>query len=282
MPILRVCVCWIVCLTNQKPFASVRFTDVQPPNPDCIVCSEKPSVLLKVDTGKVTIKSFRDDILIKSLNMINPDVTEENKGIILISSEEGETECNDDKLLRELGVVDGCILKADDFFQNYELTITVLHRDVERDDAAPFEVIVDPSVLKPLAAGKNGANGDATDSAEDGASAAKKPKLDVISADDNDDDDLCIVDDDDAAAVDHPTPPMDTDTPGPSGAASSSSSGNGSADEPAAGSSSSSAIKSPPKKRKTAAGEAEPVAKRPKVDDSDSDDDDDVVLIDED
>ena len=55
--------------------------------------------------------------------MIAPDVEVEGKGIILISSEEGETEGNNDKFLKDLGIVDGSILTCDDFLQSYTLKV---------------------------------------------------------------------------------------------------------------------------------------------------------------
>ena len=60
-----------------------------------------------------------------NLNMIAPDVEVEGKGIILISSEEGETEANNDKFLKDLGLVDGSILTCDDFLQSYTLKVRV-------------------------------------------------------------------------------------------------------------------------------------------------------------
>lgn len=80
--------------------------------------------------------------------MMNPDVMLDGKGVIVISSEEDETECNEPKLLKELSIVDGCILKVDDFFQNYELTITVLHISTKHDEPH-FEIIADMDAIKP-------------------------------------------------------------------------------------------------------------------------------------
>jgi ubiquitin-like 1-activating enzyme E1 B len=56
--------------------------------------------------------------------MVAPDVEVEGKGIILISSEEGETDANNDKFLKDLGLVDGSILTCDDFLQNYTLKVS--------------------------------------------------------------------------------------------------------------------------------------------------------------
>lgn len=107
-------------------------TALMKPNPKCIVCSPKPEVVIRIDTKRVTVKQFRDDVLIKALNMIDPDVIVDGKGVILISSEEGETECNNDKILADMEIVDGCILKVDDFFQDYELSVIITHEDVDR------------------------------------------------------------------------------------------------------------------------------------------------------
>ncbi len=85
------------------------------------MCASKTEVVLKVDSNHVIVKELRDEILKKNLNMLNPDVML-GKGVIVIviviSSKEGETECDKSKLLKDLSIVDKCILKVDDFFQN--------------------------------------------------------------------------------------------------------------------------------------------------------------------
>jgi ubiquitin-like 1-activating enzyme E1 B len=146
---------------------------LEPPNPNCYVCADKPEVTLKVDTGVVTVKELRDEILIKAMNMVKPDVMLDGKGIIVISSDEDETEDNEEKLLKDLFIVDGCILKVDDFFQNYELTVTVIHKIAERDEPR-FEVVAGKDVLKPQAEepsepqpGPSGVNGSKTYESDD-------------------------------------------------------------------------------------------------------------------
>lgn len=236
-------------LTNKN------FAGLVGPNPKCIVCSPKPEIVLKLDCTKVTVKALRDDILIKALHMVTPDVIVDGKGTILISSDEDETECNNDKFLKDLQIVDGCILKVDDFFQNYELTITIVHKDVGREDSALFEVIADPDILKPEsgtnsngelenASDKANSNGTTDSTAHtDGPSPPKMAKTVEVKDEDND---IEIIEDDDIAMA-------------------------------SGSSSSTSAIKSPPKKRKTGSDE-EPAAKRPKTVDSD----DDLILIEDD
>ncbi|XP_062545984.1 SUMO-activating enzyme subunit 2 [Armigeres subalbatus] len=216
---------------------------LNPPNPKCYVCAAKPEVTLKVDTKNVTVKELRDDILIKALNMLNPDVILDGKGTIVISSEEGETDCNNDKKLEQLQIVDGCILKVDDFVQNYELTVTVIHKDPARDES-PFDIVADPDSLKPKddedqktddaqpsTSGKNGT------SEASSSSAAGNGTVD-------DDDDMCIIEE-------------DAEKPSTSGAV--------------AGPSSSGS-----EKRKIEDSEG-PSTKKPRV--SNDDDDDDLIVI---
>lgn len=159
------------------------------PNPKCIVCSEKPQVVVKIDTNRVTVKQFRDEVLVKALNMIEPDVITEGKGLVLISSEEGETDCNNDKKLCELDVVDGCILKVDDFVQQYELTVIITHKEVEREGDL-FEIIADPDSLKPTDVEEKK---EAEKEPDNGEPKAKKARHDEPKEDS--DDDLCIIED---------------------------------------------------------------------------------------
>uniref|UniRef100_U5EXW5 SUMO-activating enzyme subunit n=1 Tax=Corethrella appendiculata TaxID=1370023 RepID=U5EXW5_9DIPT len=184
------------------------------PNPKCYVCAAKPEVVLKVDTKVVTVKELRDDILIKALNVINPDVVLDGKGVIVISSEEGETDCNNDKKLEELSIVDGCILKVDDFFQNYELSITIVHKDAQRDEAN-FEIIADLDSLKPKVDEEKDA--EQQPSTSNGSSSKKdtngEPKASTSHAAniDDDDDDMCIIEDD--KQIDHDQPSTSSITP---------------------------------------------------------------------
>ncbi|ETN64121.1 ubiquitin-activating enzyme E1 [Anopheles darlingi] len=169
------------------------------PNPKCYVCGAKPEVILQVDTKNVTIRELRDDILIKTLNMVSPDVILDGTSVIVISSEEGETDSNNEKKLAELYIVNGCVLKADDFLQNYELTITVLHKDPGREEAS-FAIVADPDSLKPKELVEVDKVTDAADdqqpstsSAQNGGpSHAKKARIAVQDSDD----DMYIVEDD--------------------------------------------------------------------------------------
>ncbi|BFZ19816.1 hypothetical protein BsWGS_22855 [Bradybaena similaris] len=119
------------------------------PNPKCYVCSAKPECNVVLNTTKTTIRALQDKILKGHLNMIAPDVEiDDGKGTIIISSEEGETEENNDKFLSDFGVGNNTRLKCDDFLQNYNLIVTVVH--VEKlDQEKEFEVVGDLSDFHP-------------------------------------------------------------------------------------------------------------------------------------
>ncbi|XP_023295658.2 SUMO-activating enzyme subunit 2 [Lucilia cuprina] len=177
------------------------------PNPNCYVCAAEPAIHLRVDTKRMHIKEFRDEVLIKTLNMVNPDVIVDAKGVVVISSEEGETECNEGKLLSEMEIVDGVLLKCDDFFQNYELSIIIMHIDAERDEPM-FEVIADKNQLKPKeekeATSANEKENGKNDDMADGPSTSKKARISEVIEDD--DDDLCVIEEDDDDVVEIKVP----------------------------------------------------------------------------
>ncbi|CAG9832813.1 unnamed protein product [Diabrotica balteata] len=162
-------------------------------NPNCYVCSHSPSVNVFVNTTVMTVKEFETEILQKNLNMVAPDVVLDGKGLVVISSEEGETEVNEKKILKDIGIVDGTILKCDDFLQNYALTITVNHYEVKEKDDPPYKIVANAEDLKAKENGEQ--NGE-----KNGKS--KADTKDEVS----DDDDLMVVgeeDDDEAEEVDN-------------------------------------------------------------------------------
>merc|ERR1719268_221505 len=112
--------CKTVYLRRQpNPRKRILVTEaLEPPNPKCYVCASKPEVHVKLNMETFTLKNFEDRILKGALNMVAPDAEVEGKGVVLISSEEGETECNNDKCLQEFGLMDGAVLSCDDFLQN--------------------------------------------------------------------------------------------------------------------------------------------------------------------
>jgi len=135
--------------TQPNPRKKILVTEaLEPPNPKCYVCCEKPEVNVKLNLETFTIKMFEERILKGALNMVAPDAEIDGKGVILISSEEGETDCNNDKFLKDFDLVDGSVLSCDDFLQNYTLKVYLWHAD-KLEDGADFLVTGDKDQLKP-------------------------------------------------------------------------------------------------------------------------------------
>ncbi|XP_046663163.1 SUMO-activating enzyme subunit 2 [Homalodisca vitripennis] len=126
---------------NPRGLIIVPEKHLEPPNPKCYVCSPKPTVALAVDTQKMTVKELEEAVLKKALNMVAPDVRlDDGTGSIIISSEEGETDHNNNKTLAEVGVSDQTVMMVDDFLQNYELVVVVSHKE-EFPEGLTFEVV---------------------------------------------------------------------------------------------------------------------------------------------
>lgn len=152
-----------------------------PPNPKCYVCAPQPFINIELDVETMLVREFQNLVLKGSLNMIAPDVILDGKGVLVISSEEGETEMNDEKKLSELGIVDGSILKADDFLQNYELTICINQKAVDPKADAIFKILTDTSDIK---AKPEASNGNGT---KNGAEHMGESSTSGMQQDDNDD-----------------------------------------------------------------------------------------------
>ncbi|KAK2583700.1 hypothetical protein KPH14_009622 [Odynerus spinipes] len=209
---------------NHRNQLLVPEKNVNPPNPKCYVCAPMPQAVLVADTSKMTIRELDELVLKNRLNMIAPDVMIDGKGTVVISSEEGETEENNSKVLEELGIKDGAILKVDDFHQNYSLTVTIVHRERPsiKDESPDFLILANEEDLMPKEESNDPekpstSNGEADVSSEDAimivetevttalhADSAKKRKPDTVEndilpkkrkTDINNGDDISIVED---------------------------------------------------------------------------------------
>ncbi|KAG8562432.1 hypothetical protein GDO81_015675 [Engystomops pustulosus] len=113
--------------------------------------------------------------------MVAPDVQiEDGKGTILISSEAGETEANNNRKLSDFGIRNGTRLQADDFLQDYTLLINVLQsEELEKD--VEFEVVGDAPEKAPQKPLEEGAKG-ITNGSDDGAqpSTSTAPEQDDV------------------------------------------------------------------------------------------------------
>ncbi|XP_064466658.1 SUMO-activating enzyme subunit 2-like [Ornithodoros turicata] len=124
-------------------------TDLDKPSPKCYACSSKAEIFVNLNTRHVTLQVLEDKILKEHLHMWAPDVeVDDGKGTILISSEEGETEGNREKRLADLRVTHGTRLRCDDFLQNFQLVINIVHKD-SLEDGKEFEIVGDVSQPEP-------------------------------------------------------------------------------------------------------------------------------------
>ncbi|KAK3536027.1 hypothetical protein QTP70_025512 [Hemibagrus guttatus] len=160
------------------------------PNPNCYVCASKPEATIKLNVHKVTVQSLQDKILKEKFGMVAPDVQiEDGKGTILISSEEGETEANNAKLLSDFGIRNGSRLQADDFHQDYTLLVNVVHCE-EMPKDVEFEVVGDaPEKAPPTSAPEqdnsitNGNKDSAQPSTSTKAAAAEEDDILIVDSD---------------------------------------------------------------------------------------------------
>ncbi|KAI9555299.1 hypothetical protein GHT06_017814 [Daphnia sinensis] len=140
---------------NSKPNALNKViapSSLDSANPKCYVCSPHPEVTVLLNVSQMTVQSFEDKVLRGALHMISPDVmVDDGKGTVLISSEEGETTENMTKVLSDFNISDGTRLRCEDFHQEYDLNITIIHRE-NLEENREFSVIADPSQLQPKAA----------------------------------------------------------------------------------------------------------------------------------
>ncbi|MEE6522770.1 hypothetical protein FKM82_021388 [Ascaphus truei] len=123
--------------------------------------------------------------------MVAPDVQiEDGKGTILISSEEGETDANNNKKISDFGIRNGSRLQAEDFLQDYTLLINILHgEDLGKD--VEFEVVGDAPDKAPPKPAEQSAKS-ITNGSDDGA----QPSTSTA----QEQDDVLIVDSDEESA----------------------------------------------------------------------------------
>lgn len=117
---------------NHKPNVKKRLIvpcALDKPNPNCYVCTDRPEVTVTVNIDLCTPLVLQTAILCANLQMSAPDVelADGRGGVIIISSEPGETDAIQKRTLRCLGVRHGSRLVCDDFLQNYQLVLNVKH-----------------------------------------------------------------------------------------------------------------------------------------------------------
>jgi len=108
-----------------------------PPNEKCFVC-QKNSRIVELDTNAWTLRRFIDDILLKRLGFVNPDLCIEGvqkKNYV----EWGDEDMPDDYYTRKIsdpsiGITANARVSIDDFSQKMEATLVVTHKEFEEKE----------------------------------------------------------------------------------------------------------------------------------------------------
>lgn len=137
---------------NKQPSPTKKLiipAQIVGPSPKCYTCASKAELYVSLNIKLMTLGVFEDKVLKEQIRMAAPDVElDDGKGTILISSEEGETDGNRATHLANLGVLNGSRLRCDDFLQNFQVTINIVH-DESKTDVAAFEITGDMSQPEP-------------------------------------------------------------------------------------------------------------------------------------
>ncbi|KAL5106654.1 SUMO-activating enzyme subunit 2 [Taenia crassiceps] len=108
------------------------------PNPNCLVCSgaQTQELRLHCNPAAMRLVHLKENVLMKHLGMIAPDVEIEGKGIILISSDDDETEDIEQETLFDFNLFgEGCPrLRCDDFRQNMTFYLRIISGSRSGDD----------------------------------------------------------------------------------------------------------------------------------------------------
>ncbi|CAH8610905.1 E1 ubiquitin-activating protein uba2 [Schistosoma haematobium] len=111
------------------------------PNPSCLVCSDSvrnSQLHLLCAPELLTLRILRDRILVRHLGMLAPDVEVPDRGIILISSDEDETDEETlNKTLADFKLTHGTCLQCDDFRQDFTIQLILSCISVELANALP-------------------------------------------------------------------------------------------------------------------------------------------------
>lgn len=116
--------------------------------------------------------------------MSAPDVTNESTGDLIISSEDDETDHLEGKTMAELGMIHCARLTCDDFLQNFNVLINIVHTEEKLADGIEFEVkgeLPKPSTEE--------------ETKETNGKESQAPSCS------QDSDDMCIIDDDELVVI---------------------------------------------------------------------------------
>ncbi|KAM7533163.1 hypothetical protein Aperf_G00000122290 [Anoplocephala perfoliata] len=128
---------------HRQPAGFGRFLSTcrpEKPNPKCLVCSDGPTpeIRLYCNPEELRLIQLKEEVLIKRLGMIAPDVEIEGTGSIIISSDGDETKDIEQKTMADFQVTENGVhrLRCDDFRQSMTFFLRVFTRHTSRDEVA--------------------------------------------------------------------------------------------------------------------------------------------------
>ncbi|VUZ55145.1 unnamed protein product [Hymenolepis diminuta] len=128
---------------HRQPAGFGRFlTTCRPgkPNPKCLVCSDGPmqEIRLYCNPEEMKLIQLKDEVLIKRLGMIAPDVQIEGNGSIIISSDGDETKDIELKTLANFKITGDGVhrLCCDDFRQSMTFFLRIFTKQASREESA--------------------------------------------------------------------------------------------------------------------------------------------------
>ncbi|PRP83857.1 hypothetical protein PROFUN_08888 [Planoprotostelium fungivorum] len=115
------------------------------PNPDCYVCSSH-FVTLECDTDLMTLGVLVEGILRGRLGMNEPSITVDSDILFESGEDLDEEEVKRMKLqsakkLSECRIVNGTIIEIDDISQNFQLKISIVHKNNFAEEGQTFNIV---------------------------------------------------------------------------------------------------------------------------------------------
>uniref|UniRef100_A0A5K3FSI6 SUMO-activating enzyme subunit n=1 Tax=Mesocestoides corti TaxID=53468 RepID=A0A5K3FSI6_MESCO len=188
---------------HRHPTATGRFLAPCrpiPPNPHCLVCAGGPKRELRLicEPHDMQLSQLRDEVLIKWLGMLAPDVEIDGRGVILISSDEDETKDIEHKTLADFNLTgEGSAqhrLRCDDFRQNMTFYLRIFAGTFDRRHALnTWTIDGEHELIKDMSEGAVSLSGEASTSTVLATGSKRRHDDDDVVLDDHDDNEDDVV-----------------------------------------------------------------------------------------
>lgn len=195
--------CRSVFLVQKSRRRSMLMNEEKPyKNPSCYVCSNQ-FLHIKVDTHKVTLKTFVEDILTKQLGVLEPSII---VGDDIIYESDGEFDHQLTKSFHDVRIRHSAVVHVESFEYDFKLEVSIEHAPAITfaEPTKPFQVV--GSVSAPASTAPV-----TVDSKQ--ASTSATSESDATSSKPQNGDNSAVVDldaDDDIEIIDEPTPTVAT------------------------------------------------------------------------